>query len=199
MPIQPICGDFTMTFYYDGSNGNDYFDFQGSSNLVAHGYGGNDTLLGDIYGDSLYGGSGNDKLLGSRGNDLLIGDLGSDTLNGGTGNDILRGFSWGYNREIDTLIGGQGRDTFMLGDATGVFYLGGRTSSGRDASYALIADWNPGADRIQVHGSASSYRLVKNQNWLGSSAKDTGIYIGNDLIGVIQDSTNVSRRDFAFV
>lgn len=186
-----------MTFYYDGSSGNDYFDYRGDS-LVAQGYGGNDTLLGDVYGDSLYGGSGNDKLLGYGGNDLLIGDLGSDTLNGGSGNDTLRGFSWGYNREIDTLIGGRGADTFMLGDATGIFYLGGRTSSGRDASYARIADWNPGEDRIQVRGGSSSYKLVKNQNWLGSSAKDTGIYVGNDLIGVIQDSTHVSGRNFVF-
>lgn len=188
-----------MTFYYDGSSGNDFFDYRGDSNLVARGYGGNDTILGDAYSDSLYGGSGNDKLLGYDGNDVLIGDLGSDTLNGGTGNDILRGFSWGYNREVDTLIGGQGADTFMLGDATGVFYLGGRTSSGRDASYARIADWNPVEDRIQVRGGSSSCKLVKNQNWLGSSAKDTGIYVGSDLIGVIQDSTNVSAQSFVFV
>ena len=179
-----------MTFYYNGSSGNDYFDYRGNTNLVARGYSGNDTILGDTYGDSLYGESGND---------LLIGDLGSDMLSGGTGNDILRGFSWGYNREVDTLIGGQGADTFMLGDATGIFYLGGRTSSGRDASYARIADWNPGEDRIQVRGGSSSYRLVKNQNWFGSSVKDTGIYVGNDLIGVIQDSTNVSSQNFVFV
>ncbi|MBE9182948.1 calcium-binding protein [Oculatella sp. LEGE 06141] len=188
-----------MTFYYDGSSGNDYFDYRGNTNLVAQGYGGNDSIFGDAYGDSLYGGSGNDKLLGYGGNDLLIGSLGSDELNGGTGNDTLRGFSWGYNREIDTLIGGRGRDTFMLGDTTGVFYLGGRTSNGRDASYARIADWNPREDRIQAHDGSSSYRLVKNQNWFGSSAKDTGIYVGNDLIGVIQDSTNVSSQNFVFV
>lgn len=189
-----------MTFYYNGTSGNDYFDFIGNSDLVAQGFGGNDIILGDIYADSLYGGSGNDKLLGFGGNDLLVGDSGSDTLNGGTGNDTLRGFSWGYNREIDTLIGGSGMDTFMLGDATGKFYLGGQTSSGRDNSYARIADWNPADDFIQAHGSASNYRLVKNQNWLGSSAKDTGIYVGNDLIGVIQDSTDVSfSRDFVFV
>jgi Ca2+-binding RTX toxin-like protein len=139
-------------------------------------------------------------LLGYGGNDLLIGNLGSDRLNGGNGNDTLDGFSWGYNREIDTLTGGRGKDTFVLGDATGVSYLGGRTSNGRDASYARITDWNPADDFIQAHGSSSSYRLVKNQNWLGSSAKDTGIYIGNDLIGVVQDSINVSfNRDFVFV
>ncbi len=188
-----------MTFLYYGTSGNDFFDYSGDS-LIARGYAGNDTILGDIYNDSLYGESGNDRLLGDGGNDLLVGGLGNDSLNGGSGNDTLRGFSGGYNQEIDTLIGGQGADTFMLGDTTGVFYLGGRNSSGRDASYGLIKDWNSQADYIQVHGSISSYRLVQNRNWLGSSANDTGIYIGNDLIGVVQDSTNVNlSQDFVFV
>ena len=189
-----------MTFFYYGTNGNDVFDYQGNDSLFAQGYAGNDTLWGDIYNDSLYGGSGDDVLLGYAGNDLLVGGLGSDSLYGGSGDDILRGFSGGYNREVDSLTGGEGSDTFMLGDATGVFYLGGRNSNGRDASYGLIQDWNSAKDFIQVHGSSSSYRLVKNQNWLGSSANDTGIYIGNDLIGVVRDSTDVSfSRDFTFV
>lgn len=189
-----------MTFYYNGNSGNNTFIYTGNNTLVAQGYGGDDTLGGDIYADTINGGSGNDRLLGFSGNDTLIGDLGSDTLIGGTGNDVLRGFSWGYNRETDVLIGGQGSDIFMLGDKTGAYYLGGRNSQGRDSSYALIGDWNSANDRIMVHGSASSYRLVKNQNWVGSSAKDTGIYIGNDLIGVVQDSTNVNLDlNFAFV
>ena len=188
-----------MTFSYYGTNGNDYFDYQGDS-LFAQGLAGNDTILGGDYNDNIYGGAGNDTLLGYGGNDLLVGGLGSDSLNGGAGNDILRGFSWGYNREIDSLTGGTGADTFMLGDATGVFYLGGRTSSGQDESYGLIRDWNPAEDIIQLHGSSSSYRLDKNHNWFGSAANDTGIFVGNDLIGVVVGSTDVSfSRDFTFV
>jgi Ca2+-binding RTX toxin-like protein len=188
-----------MTFSYYGTNGNDSFDYRGDS-LIAQGYAGNDTILGDLYNDSIYGGSGNDILLGYGGNDLLVGGSGSDSLNGGSGNDTLRGFYGGYSQEIDTLIGGQGSDIFMLGDTTGAFYLGGRNSSNRDASYGLIKDWNSQVDYIQLHGSASSYRLVQNRNWVGSSANDTGIYVGNDLIGVVQDSTSVNlRQDFVFV
>lgn len=189
-----------FSFSYTGTNGNDFFDYRGSGSLLAQGYAGNDTIWGDAYNDSLYGGSGNDLLLGDAGNDFLVGGSGSDLLRGGSGNDILRGFSGGYSQEIDSLTGGEGFDNFMLGDASGVFYLGGRNSNGRDASYGLIKDWNSAQDYIQVHGSSSSYRLVQNRNWLGSSANDTGIYIGNDLIGVVQDSTNVSvSRDFVFV
>jgi Ca2+-binding RTX toxin-like protein len=189
-----------MTFSYSGTNGNDSLDYQGQDSLFAHGLAGNDSLWGDDYNDSIYGDAGNDTLLGYGGNDLLVGGLGSDKLYGGAGNDVLDGFSWGYNREIDNLTGGGGSDTFVLGDATGVSYLGGRTSSGRDESYGLIRDWNSAEDLIQVHGSSSSYRLVKNQNWLGSSANDTGIYIGNDLIGVVQDSIDVDfSKGFTFV
>ncbi|MBD3887453.1 calcium-binding protein [Phormidium tenue FACHB-886] len=187
-----------MTFSYYGTSGNNSFKYQGDS-LLAQGFAGNDVLEGDIYNDSLYGGTGNDTLLGNSGNDLLVGGAGSDSLLGGAGNDVLRGFSGGYSQEIDALTGGEGADTFMLGDATGVFYLGGRNKDGRDASYGLIKDWDSTHDYIQARGGSNSYRLVKNQNWVGSSAKDTGIYISNDLIGVVQDSTNVSGQNFVFV
>jgi Ca2+-binding RTX toxin-like protein len=188
-----------MAFSYYGTNGSDRFDYRGDS-LIAQGYGGNDTILSDFYDDIIYGGSGSDRLWSYGGNDLLVGGSGNDSLNGGSGDDILRGFYGGYSQEIDTLVGGQGVDIFMLGDKTGAFYLGGRNSSNRDASYGLIKDWNPQADAIQLHGSASSYRLVQNRNWFGSSANDTGIYVGNDLIGIVQDSTNVNlRRDVIFV
>jgi Ca2+-binding RTX toxin-like protein len=163
--------------------------------VIKEGY--NDTLYGGIGNDTLLGNSGNDSLLGDSGNDLLLGGLGNDTLTGGSGNDVLRGFSRGYNLEIDRLFGGTGSDLFMLGDTGGTYYLGGRTANGRDASYALIADWSS-SDFIQVSKSIN-YRLVKNKSWLGSSALDTGIYVGNDLIGVIQDSTNISSKNFVSV
>ncbi len=119
-------------------------------------------------------------------------------MNGGSGNNILRGFSGGYSQEIDTLTGGAGIDTFVLGTATGVCYLGGG-SNGVDHSYALITDWDASSDYIQAWGNSSEYRL-QTGSWLGSSARDMGIYCGNDLIGVIQDSTNVSfSGDFRFV
>jgi Ca2+-binding RTX toxin-like protein len=187
-----------MTFNYFGTNGNDTFSYVGNDNLYAQGYAGQDVISGYIYNDLIDGGAGNDTLIGGGGNDSLLGKQGNDLLVGGAGNDTLDGFSEGYNQEIDTLLGGPGADTFVLGDTTGSSYLGGRDSNGRDASYALIKDWDS-SDFIQVHGGTSHYRLVKDRNWFGSSTNDTGIYLGNDLIGVIQDSTNVSKKNFVFV
>ena len=187
-----------MTSYYYGTTGNDYYSYTGCDNLYARGYQGDDTIWGNYYNDTIYGDEGNDALYGYSGNDSLYGGAGSDSLNGGSGNDILRGFSSGYSQEIDTLTGGFGSDTFVLGDSTGVCYLGG-VSNGLDYSYALITDWNAYSDSIQAWGNASWYHLGTG-NWLGGSATDTGIYCGSDLIGVIQDSTNVSiYRDFKFV
>jgi Ca2+-binding RTX toxin-like protein len=188
-----------MTLSYYGTNGNNSFIYRGNDKLIAQGFGGKDRIWGGRYNDSLYGDSGNDSLLGGAGNDFLVGGSGSDRLVGGSGRDTLDGFSVGYSREIDNLTGGAGSDTFILGDSTGMSYLGGRTANGKDSSYAFITDWTA-IDRIQAYGSSSSYRLVKNKNWFGSSAKDTGIYAGNDLIGVIQDSTSVSfSKNFTFV
>lgn len=187
-----------MTFNYGGTSGADYLDYLGNDKLYAVAYAGNDAIFGGNYGDTISGGAGNDKLYGYIGNDVLYGDAGSDVLKGEAGNDYLDGFSGGSSREVDTLTGGTGVDIFVVGDKTGVCYLGGR-SGGTDSSYALIKDWNPNADLIQAWGNASLYKLVQG-SWLGTSQKDTGVYYKNDLIAVIQDSVNVSlTNDFVFV
>lgn len=168
-----------MTIYH-GTDGNDYVNHLGSDFLLAYGYGGNDTLIGNTANDSLYGG------------------YGSDNLNGWSGDDYLDGFSGGYNWEIDTLTGGSGSDTFALGRADGVCYLGGFDGT-YDNSYALITDWDPASDYISAWKDESYYHFEYG-SWFGSSAQDTGIYCGSDLIGVIQDSTNVNfSRDFLFL
>jgi Ca2+-binding RTX toxin-like protein len=172
-----------MANYY-GTNGNDNI-YARSSDLISNNdviylYGGNDTASGNAGNDIIYGGDGNDYLNGNGGN---------DTLYGGNGSDILNGY--GSGTEYDSLYGGSGVDTFVLGSRYGVHYQGN--------GYATIRDWNYVDDYIQVRGSASQYRLVFG-NWTGSSTRDTAIYYGNDLIGLVQDSTNVSfARDFKFV
>jgi hypothetical protein len=114
------------------------------------------------------------------------------------GNDSLDGFSAGYNWERDTLIGGSGFDTFVLGRADGASYVGGFDGT-FDNSFALITDWDVTSDYIQAWGDASHYSLSYG-SWYGGSAQDTGIYFANDLIGVVQDSTDVNfSQDFTFV
>ncbi|WP_188475585.1 M10 family metallopeptidase C-terminal domain-containing protein, partial [Gemmobacter megaterium] len=80
---------------------------------------GNDTVIGSVFGDTLYGGSGNDSMDGGTGDDSLYGDAGNDTLIGGTGNDGLYGGlgddSLDGGSGIDSLYGGDGNDTLTPG------------------------------------------------------------------------------------
>ena len=85
------------------------------------------------YGDKLYGHGGNDTLFGGRGH---------DTLDGGIGDDFLySGPLWEDNQSgSDELTGGDGADTFFLGNATGG---GGNAIDGYDVTqlgYSLAGD-----------------------------------------------------------
>lgn len=148
------------------------------------------SLVGTSRWDHLTGDSGNDTLMGGKGNDVLVGMDGNDLLLGGRGNDILNGYGGG-GAEYDTLSGGLGKDTFVLGGELGVSYLGN--------GYATITDWNALVDTIQVQGSASQYTLDASQNWGGTEDVDTAIYYGDDLIGVVLDTTAVGFNNFNFV
>ncbi|MBW4673742.1 MAG: hypothetical protein KME52_06885 [Desmonostoc geniculatum HA4340-LM1] len=174
----------------------------GNDNIV--GRGGDDWLVGGtgndaLFGDEVFGGLsapvGNDYLEGNDGNDILYGGGGNDTLIGGNGNDFLAGTTGsGSTTEIDRLMGNAGADTFSLGyngSFTEIQYLG--------SGYAIITDFKHlENDKIRVGGSSSNYRL-QTIYLVGNSAADTGIYYGSDLIGVVQDTTNVSiARDFKF-
>jgi Ca2+-binding RTX toxin-like protein len=187
---------------YRGTSGNDYYDYMGTEELFAYGYGGNDTIYGNtkddlIYGDSGNGVGGNDYLNGYLGNDTLYGDLGSDTLVGGSGNDLLYGStayvkgSKAYNtNEYDVLNGGSGYDTFVLGESLGNYYLG--------TGHAIIQDYNALDDYIRVKGSASSFRLDKSKNLVGGAGIDTAIYSGNDLLAIAQDTTDLQLTSYYF-
>ena len=103
-----------------------------SSNDTQLGGNGNDTLNGGFGSDTQLGDDGNDVLNGDFGNrfstagffgffesnDVQIGGNGNDKLNGGAGNDKLNGAGDRFGAgEIDELMGGSGRDTFVLGDS----------------------------------------------------------------------------------
>lgn len=142
---------------------------------------GSDWLTGDGLNNTLDGGYGNDTLWGMGGNDLLM---------GGAGDDRLDGYATS-GTEYDTLYGGTGYDTFILGGSWGVSYQG--------YGFATIADWDGTSDRIEVIGSTSDYSLGSG-HWGGTSALDTEIYFGNELIAVVQDSIDVNiSQHFSFV
>ncbi len=168
---------------------------------ILEGGNGNDAVIGSWGNDDLYGGNGNDTLGFSSthdeiGNDYLNGGTGNDQLYAGTGNDTLNGYGYSGS-EYDTLVGGAGADTFVLGDATflndGTVYYGG-------FGFAKITDfdWQEG-DKFQVFGKESDYSLTYG-NWYGSSAQDTFIRHDGDIIAVVEDNTKIIiSLDFEFV
>lgn len=150
---------------------------------------GDDFIIGNEADNILKGGAGNDALVGLGGNDTLVGGAGDDILAGAEGNNHLNGYGGGT--EYDILISGTGSDTFVLGGSWGVSYQG--------LGYATIQNWDLTSDYIQVVGSAEQYNLF-HEDWNGSSILDTTIYYGSDLIGVVENSTDVVMgRDFIFV
>lgn len=194
-----ISGDGANNFI-DGLEGNDFISGGGGDDNI-FGSGGNDVIVGDtgndfisggLGNDDLSGNAGNDSLFGGGGNDTLFGGSGNDNLFGGSGNDTLIGFNGVNGNELDTLIGSFGADQFQLGNKARSFYL---NSSG--SSFATIVDFNISeGDKIQVNGSVSGYTLDKTLNLSGGSALDTRILKNGDLIGIVQDTTNVFASNF---
>jgi Ca2+-binding RTX toxin-like protein len=158
--------------------------------------------------DTLDGGNGFDILNGGAGADRLIGGTDSDILNGDAGNDTLIGVSTttGFGRfEVDDLTGGQGRDTFVLGDASRVYYSDGDPTTRDNFDYGRILDFNAAQDFIQLKGSVEQYRLdifasggLTNANVIF----DTGTNDRGEIIGRLEnvaDTLSLSSSAFVFV
>ncbi len=154
-----------------GNNGNDLLN-GGSQRDSLFGGQGSDTLNGDDNGDTLFGGDNNDllhgnnnqdRLFGESGNDRLFGGGDNDRLNGGTGNDTLNGSepknSGVQFGEQDTLVGGAGSDLLILGDANQIYYDDRNPNTQGETDFALIEDFDPQQDQIQLQGDRSLYNL----------------------------------------
>ena len=167
-----------------GGDGNDLINGGSDSDRLL-GEAGNDSIHGDDGNDVIEGGTGEDKLRGGKGNDRIFGGSGSDNLSGGDGKDVLTGGfandnldgGSGNDRligidpttagsgvgfgagEVDILTGSKGKDTFVLGDEKRVYYSDGDPLTTGDADYALITDFDPTEDTIQIKGSADLYDL----------------------------------------
>lgn len=161
-----------------------------------------------LTGTTAINGTGNDlgnTIVGNEANNELTGLAGNDSLDGGAGDDRIIGVNAaGTNPgrgEIDILTGGDGADTFVLGDATNVYYndgVGGFGSGGA-SDYALITDFTDGQDTIQLRqvpdvlgqpgysfsdvtvGGVSGVGIYWRQNFLSS-----------ELIGIVQGTNAAS-------
>jgi Ca2+-binding RTX toxin-like protein len=76
-----------------------------------------DAILGLGGNDALYGGGGDDVLRGGAGNDRIVGGGGDDIADGGLGDDVVYG---------ESVTGGRGRDTLIVGRGGTVFARDGQ-------------------------------------------------------------------------
>ena len=201
-----------------GGGGKDIISAK-DGNDALFGSSGSDRLFGDAGDDSLFGDDENDRSFGAEGLDPLNDSLGEDTLLGGTGNDLLSGgegddlligvelnSSQPGLHEQDTLTGGVGADTFVLGNEAGIFYDDGDESTFGDADFALINDLNTQEDKIELFGNAEQYSL----ELVANSESDTdaqliynsGLDADGELVAVLSNVSaelNLSDPAFTFV
>jgi hypothetical protein len=112
------------------------------------------------------------------GSDPVIGTQKSEIDWGRSGNDIVLGFDPGANHpdqlQIDILIGdgsdtnfiegdktGDWSDRFILGDWKQPYYVDGNGLNFGLNQFALILDFNPKQDSIQLHGTSKDYQLIE--------------------------------------
>ncbi|MDB9419312.1 hypothetical protein PN467_01890 [Microcystis aeruginosa CS-563/04] len=192
-----------------GNSGNDWLiGGEGADQIIAGA--GDDLLYIDAQDTLIDGGDGTDIAivttpngitldLGTTKLEMALGNDGNDTftnssafsvtIDGGKGDDSIQGGTG--KGEIDTFTGGIGRDTFILGDKTWIGYDDGNITSAGDNDYALITDFNPTDDIIQLNGSSSDYLLTV-------SGANTNLYInkpGNEpdeLIAIINNNKALS-------
>jgi serralysin len=174
-----------------------------SLNNIVFGNTANNILNGRAGDDTLDGSNGNDTLNGDNGNDSLQGGPNNDILNGGSGNDILIGVFPGSPLspglgETDTLTGGVGLDTFVLGDAANVFYDDKNTTNAGFGDLAIITDFNTSEDRIELKGLPKNYRLQ-------SVGANTQIFLDkpgtepDEIIGIVQGVVNLRLESDNFL
>ena len=147
---------------------------------LALGWGGNDTMFGTRYRDSIYGhqgnvvsGDGNDEISGGDGNDFLDGGAGNDTLISGDGSDYIRGGDghdliyvssvdcqnevvgsddreWVYAEGGNDTVHGQQGNDFINGGD------GNKLIYGEGGSDIIIG----GANNDQIHGGHGDDRIM---------------------------------------
>lgn len=184
-----------------GDSGDDVLYGGGGRNVLSGGDG-NDLLVGGEHDDTLFGGAGDDTLMGGWGNDLLVAGTGSNLLNGGAGNDTLIGVHFNDNGAdisgTNYLNGGEGDDLIVLGSgdiASGgngadTFVLGDWLDS---SAPAVIVDFSPGEDRLIIayDGSVRSDPVIAIEN--DPEGGSSRILLQGEVIAILQGIDNLSQ------
>lgn len=195
-----VVRDYSTSSTVDGSHDlGGYLKFRGGEHVVLGGTEGNDTLIGDLGIDALWGDGGDDYLnagqesdevFGGDGDDIIEDPFGDNFLRGNDGNDVVsaaRGFNLLFGNEgKDALLlgqdgseafGGEG-DDYLLGGAGADNLLGGEGD-----------DWIEGGEGFDVISGDNS-ELFFNSTIIGH---DVAWGHGND-----QDYDLESGDDIAF-
>ncbi|KND47346.1 MAG: Alkaline phosphatase [Parcubacteria bacterium C7867-004] len=138
-----------------GGSGNDSIIGNVSDNVLwgadgndyVSGLNGNDSINGNVGNDTVHGDAGADVVLGGKGDDVVFGDEGDDVqLHGNVGNDTVYG-----GAGSDMIYGGQDNDR-LYGEA-GNDYLSG--DKGNDTLTG-----GDGADRFHFSANGSDDRVI---------------------------------------
>lgn len=102
---------------------------------------------------------------GTPGSDAFqFGSTGTDIILGREGNDVLLAVDpeteFPGQDDIDLLSGASQSDRYILGDRSNPYYDDGDGSTTGDDSMAMILDFNPNEDVIELHGSPEDYTVV---------------------------------------
>jgi hypothetical protein len=137
----------------------------------------NDTSQAPII-PKIWGTTANDNLTGTSASEWITGTPATGTTTASLG-----------RRQIDTVTGSGGTDTFLVGDRRGVFYNDGNNGNIGSSDYLLINDFTPGTDKIGIQSGT---------NYLFRSATIGGvvyteIYWDQFAAGIL--NTTGTRRD----
>ena len=128
-----------------------------------------------------------------------VGSTGTDIILGREGNDVILAVDPQQNLpgvgETDIFSGGSESDRFILGDRTKAYYDDGDANTSGDDDVAIVVDFNPNEDVIQLHGSPEDYTLVDFAEQ-GEGETGTAIFLkgetNDELIGSINNVGGLS-------
>ena len=175
----------------DGDGNSDLLQFNGGAHVVLGGSEENDTLIGGLGIDTLWGDGGNDRLdggyeadivHGGNGDDIITNLGGDDFLFGEEGNDVI-----GTGSGIVVAAGGRGNDFIFTGQDAGDVFSG----EGNDFILGNIGDdalaGNEGNDWIEGGEGADG---INGDN--GGVAVGGPPIIGHDVLNGQGGNTNYS-------